>query len=105
MVYRCWIPECESSDSRSFHANWTEYAIPLKDGVLDSCSRYAYISTDIKGLCGEQNFNRSQMIDCDGYIIKGGEERLVSHVSLLNISYIPSVQVERNPSVVFKQWN
>lgn len=80
VAHRCLVPECELSDTTIFHANWTKCAIPLKNGALDSCSRYAYISPTIDGICSEESFNRSQIISCDNYVTKNGEERLVNHV-------------------------
>lgn len=74
-VFRCWVPECEPSDSTDFNANWTKYAI------FDSCSRYAYIPPTGDDSCSEQNFNQSQIIPCNGYIIEDHEERLINHVS------------------------
>lgn len=78
---RCWIQQCESFDTSDFYTNWTSFAIPSNNGILDSCSQFAYIPTN-DGVCNEENFDKSQRIPCDGYISKDREERLVNHVSV-----------------------
>lgn len=87
-AYRCRILECESADSFDFSADWLELAIPYKNGHPESCQRFQYmpsISDDDDGIgaCSVQNFNRSQILQCDDILIKNNEERLVTRVSFL----------------------
>lgn len=80
-ICRCWISECESIHSSDFDTNWLEYAIPHKGGQPDPCTRYEFIGSG-DGSCTERNFNRSQIIACDDFIMKNNEQRLISHVRL-----------------------
>lgn len=68
--------------SNNFTAEWLKYAIPYKDDRPDACLRYEYIApVDItSGTCSTSNFNQSNVIRCDSFIIKNNEERLVSRV-------------------------
>lgn len=77
---RCMVPECESIKSNDFNPRWLEYAIPNKNGYLDPCARYEFIGT-ADAACSAENFNQSNVIGCEEFIIKNNEQRLVSHVS------------------------
>lgn len=85
---RCLISECEPINSNEFDPDWLEHAIPFKDGHPDQCTRYQFIGS-VDSKCAEEDFNRSQILACDGYIMKNNEQRLLSHVRFQHL--IPGV--------------
>lgn len=57
------------------------WAVPFKDGRPDPCLRFEFTSS-ANGTCEQNNFNREQIVACDGFIMKNNEQRLLSHVRL-----------------------
>lgn len=92
-MHRCRIPECEPIHSPDFNTNWLKFAVPFNNGQPARCERFQYIpkiggDADANA-CSEQNFNSSQIVQCDEILVKNNEQRLLSRVSLppLNIGH------------------
>lgn len=82
MIYSCKVPECESGvDNRDipYNQSWLRNAIPLKDGKLDMCSRYAPKNW-ITSQCSADMFDVTTEISCTEYIHASDERNLQTEV-------------------------
>lgn len=84
LFIRCRIPECESLNATDYNTDWLNHAIPLKNGRPDKCSRYAASHAPItfqSKHCSPSMFNQSDIINCNQYVFKTDEYRIMREVS------------------------
>lgn len=83
LFFRCWISECETQNSNNFTTQWLQYAVPYQNGHPDRCNRYQFIATADNSTsltCSASNFNRSNVIRCEEFIIKNYEQHSMARV-------------------------
>lgn len=87
-MWRCQIPECESSQPGDFYPPWLPNAVPHKDLMPLSCYRYDIIrdlTTDdqLVEFCDAQIlFNQSAVVKCDNFIYRTDELSILNAVNL-----------------------
>lgn len=81
------MPECEiGSNNRelSFDQPWLDYAIPLKNGKLNNCRRYAprngTTNLNGPGQCSADMFDTSVEIACTEFVYTSNERNLQTEV-------------------------
>ncbi|CAK1551734.1 unnamed protein product [Leptosia nina] len=69
LPHRCAIPECDG-DTPVYAPDWILNAVPKTSTGFADCTRYAPINTteNINDTCPLQIFDRSKIINCDGYV-------------------------------------
>lgn len=79
---RCFIPECEPIGSGAFDPDWLNATIPYIDGRPQPCYRYEYVPPLEMNIaaCSAENFNQSNVVRCNSFIIRNNQETLASHV-------------------------
>lgn len=80
-TFRCFIPECEFLDTKSYEPPWLPNAVPFSNGKPSNCYRYASVSNEIQLSCPASNFNRSNIIRCNQHIYKTSEISILNEVS------------------------
>lgn len=80
-TFRCFIPECEFLDTKSYEPPWLPDAVPYSNGKPSNCYRYASVSNEIQLSCPVSNFNHSNIIQCNHHIYKTSEVSILNEVS------------------------
>ncbi|KAL1506268.1 hypothetical protein ABEB36_005662 [Hypothenemus hampei] len=86
--YRCYIPECETSNDTSYDVPWMSWAIPqdnATDQVIgfkgDLCDRFAINQTTwnlYNGTCMKNLFDRGRTVKCSEWIFAEVERTIVN---------------------------
>lgn len=85
-IFRCKVPECEVGNNRElpFSQAWLSNAIPLENGKLDHCHRYApknwTATLSDPGKCSADMFDTSVKIACTEYVYTSDEANLQTEV-------------------------
>lgn len=89
------MPECEFGDNNRnlpYDRPWLTNAIPLKDGKLDSCNRYAPKNKTIiepPNQCSADMFDSTKKITCSEFIHDSDEKNIQTEVErILRISVL-----------------
>lgn len=79
-VFRCVIPECEFRNTTDYYQDWLKSAIPFKNGRPEKCSRYATLHQSNPGQCPTSLFNQSEIVNCNEFVYKSNEYRIMREV-------------------------
>uniref|UniRef100_A0A1A9UJJ4 Major facilitator superfamily (MFS) profile domain-containing protein n=1 Tax=Glossina austeni TaxID=7395 RepID=A0A1A9UJJ4_GLOAU len=73
VVYRCNVTLCDSARSEYWEP-WLNFTIPSTNSNFDQCHHYAIIhSSDVQLKCSAENFNSSQLENCNDYKFRDHE--------------------------------
>lgn len=92
ILIRCLIPECEYPNATDFNQDWLKYAIPYKHNRPEKCSRYEAAQHPIEfylGQCTGALFNQSSITNCNQFVFKTNEYRIMKEVSWQRRSHSP----------------
>lgn len=73
-TYRCRISECDSNNETHFNSEWVKYSVPFSNNEPARCNRYNTIKQFDGEPCVRDNFNVSDIIQCDDFIFKDERE-------------------------------
>lgn len=80
-ICRCEIPGCDEA-SGEYRPSWLSNAVPFEAGAPTKCARYApYSNATSTGNCSTDDFDTSQILNCQSYVYETPEVSILHDVS------------------------